>query len=133
MGQDREFTASQQNFVLDAVYKFRKYWEEFEAAKLIQDRDALIGLKDEDAEIFTEEYILEREEKGAALVENYLNPVKEEGAEEEWVDPDAPLPDPFIKQTEVSKIKLQYLLDQLKEDVYKARFEDLVCRKVVKL
>jgi len=42
-----------------------------------------------------------------------LNPVKEEGAEEEWVDPDAPLPDPFIKQTEVAKIKLQYLIDEL--------------------
>ena len=62
-----------------------------------------------------------------------MNPVKEEGAEEEWVDPDAPTPDPFIKQTEVAKIKLNFLLDQLKDEPYKARFENLVGRKVVKL
>jgi len=75
----------------------------------------------------------EKEEKGATLVENFLNPPKEEGAEEEWVDPDAPQPDPFLRQTEVAKIKLQYLLDQLKDDAYKVRFENLVGRKVVKL
>jgi hypothetical protein len=31
----------------------------------------------------------DKEEKGAALVETFLNPVKEDGAEEDWVDPDA--------------------------------------------
>ena len=106
---------------------------EFEEAKLLADRDALVALKEEDAEVFTEEYMAEKEEKGAAEVENFLNPPKEEGAEEEWVDPDAPVPDPFIKQTEVAKIKLQYLLNQLKDEPYKFRFEDLVSRKVVKL
>lgn len=78
--------------------------------------------------------MLEKEEKGNTLVENYLNPQKEEGAEEEWVDPDAPEVDPFIKQTEVAGVKLKYILDQLKdEEVYKVRFNDLVSRKVVKL
>ena len=118
---------------MDAIYKFRKHWEEFEEQKLLADRDALIKLKEEDVEIFTEEYMLEKEEKGNALVENALNPPKDEGAEEEWVDPDAPEAHPFIKHTEVAGVQLKYILDQLKdEEAYKVRFNDLVSRKVVK-
>ena len=32
MGQDREFSEEQKRFALKAVFKFRKYWEEFEQA-----------------------------------------------------------------------------------------------------
>lgn len=42
MGQDREFTDAQKKFALNAVYQFRKYWEEFEAQKLEEDRDAQV-------------------------------------------------------------------------------------------
>ena len=59
MGQDREFTNHQKDFALTAIYKFRKYWEEFEETKLLEDRDALVKLKEEDAEKFTEEFITE--------------------------------------------------------------------------
>ena len=68
------------------------------------------------------------------MVEAYLDPPKEEGQEEQWVDPDAPVPDPHIKVTDVNKIKVKFILDQLRSDAhYKARFFDLVDRKVVKL
>ena len=83
MGQDREFTLSQKNFALNAVYKYRQYWEQFEEARLLADRDALVRFKEEDTEIFTEEYLNDKEEKSAALVESFLNPpAKEEGAED---------------------------------------------------
>ena len=59
MGQDREFTAEEKDFALTAIYKFRKYWEEFEQTKLLEDRDALIKLKEGDAEKFTEEFTTE--------------------------------------------------------------------------
>lgn len=78
MGQDREFTADQKRFALKAVLRFRKYWEEFEEAQLIADRNALLKLREEDEEIFTEEYQQQKEEKGAQLAENYLNPPKPE-------------------------------------------------------
>ena len=44
------------------------------------------------------------------------------------------MPDPQIKVTEVNKLKVKYILDQLRaDDAYKVRFNDLVNRKVVKL
>jgi len=65
MGQDRQFTEEQKRFALNAVFKFRKYWEEFEQAQLIADRDALLKLREEDEEIFTEEYQQQKDEKAA--------------------------------------------------------------------
>ena len=137
MGQDREFSQEQKRFALKAVFKFRKYWEEFEEAQLIADRDALLKLREEDEEIFTEEYQQTKDEKAAQMVENHLNPPKpEEGSQEgeDWVDPETEAQDPFTKETGVAAVKLKYLVDQLKEDdVYQVRYRDLVPRKVVQL
>jgi hypothetical protein len=59
IGQDREFTQAQKEFALNAVYRFRKHWEDFENTKLLADRDALMVEKKEDLEKFSEEKIAE--------------------------------------------------------------------------
>lgn len=59
MGQDRELTQEQKSFALDAVLRFKKHWEEFEHAKLIEDRNALLKEKEEDATRFNEEKLAE--------------------------------------------------------------------------
>jgi len=63
MGQDREFTDDQKRFVLNAVYRLRKYWEQFEEQKLIADRDALLKEKASDADEFTQEVLAAIEEQ----------------------------------------------------------------------
>jgi len=93
--------------------------------KVIEDRDAFIKLRDEDLEIFTEEYHTQKEEKGEELVQAYLNPPPpEDGQEDE--EADLKIVEPHDKYKDIQKIRLKYLLDQLEEPVYKARFEDLV-------
>ena len=112
---------------MDAVYRFRNVWEEFEEKKLIEDRDALIAFKEDDAERFTEDTMTETQDKCDALVDAFLNPPKVDGEEEPVIDPEAPLPDPFIKITQVASIKLKFLLDQLvEEEAYMTRYKDLV-------
>ena len=122
---------------MDAVYRLRNVWESFEEKKLIEDRDALIEFKEEDAERFTDDTMAETQEKCDLLVETFLNPPVIEGAEVPKVDPDAPpapIPDPFINVKAVAAIKLKFLLDQLtEEEAYRSRYKDLVSRKVLKL
>jgi len=74
MGQDRQFTTEEKEFVLEAVFKFKKHWENFENDKLIEDRDALINEKNQDTDYFTEEKIASIKEKEDGLVEARLNP-----------------------------------------------------------
>ena len=66
---------------MNAVLRFREYWEKFEKDKLIQDRDALFNDKNEDEEKFNEEKLTELKTKEDTLVEEKLNPVQEESAE----------------------------------------------------
>ena len=78
--------------------------------------------------------MIETEERCDTLVEAFMNPVLAEGEEAPVVDPEAPLPDPFIKVKAVAAIKLKFHLDQLvEEEAYKIRYKDLVSRKVLKL
>ena len=42
MGQDRQFTHNEKKMALNAVFKFRNQWENFEKEQLIHDRDALL-------------------------------------------------------------------------------------------
>jgi hypothetical protein len=74
MGQDRELTADQKRFVLDAVLRFKKHWEEFEHAKLIEDRDALLKEREEDATRFNEEKLADIKQREDDIIEKVFNP-----------------------------------------------------------
>ena len=94
MGQDREFTKEEKIFALNAVFKFKKYWEDFENQKLIADRDSLIDEKLEDEDKFTEEIVLGFKEKEDNIVENKINPPPAEEGEEPKKKEDEEDPEP---------------------------------------
>ena len=60
--------------MLNSIYRFRQYWEEFEQSKLIADRDALMTEKAADAEDFTEDILNEWRDKEENRVQDKVNP-----------------------------------------------------------
>ena len=136
MGQDREFTKKEKIFALDAVFKFKKYWEDFENTKLIADRDSLIEEKLEDEEKFTEEIVLGFKEKEDNMVENKINPPPPEEGEEPKKKEDEEEPEPIDydkRALEITELKLKFQLDLLKQnETFNKRFDSLKNKKVVK-
>jgi hypothetical protein len=78
MGQDRQFTDSERQFILETIHKFRCNWEHFEKTKVAQDRDALIDDKKKDDEIITEEFTINQKEREENLVKAKIDPDKDE-------------------------------------------------------
>lgn len=135
MGQDREFSKEEKIFAIEAIYKFKKYWEDFEHQKLIADRDALVEEKLEDEEKFSEEITLRFRENEDNMVENFINPPPpEEGKEKPQEDEEEPEPVDFEKRAlEITEMKIKFQLDLLKQnETFKKRFDMLTSRKVVK-
>lgn len=133
MGQDRVFSMEERKFILETIHKFRCYWEEFEKAKLEADRDALIVEKKNDEEVINEEFIMNQKEREEGLVKAKIDPDKEE-EEGKAEASDAEELSFEQKQLFTTQIKMQFNIDLLNQDeLYKARYYDLVNRKVVKL
>ena len=83
MGQDRVFTDEEREFALEAVCKFRDYWEQFEEAMLVQDRDSLLKNRQDDLTNFSIEKIQIIKEREEALVEAKISiKAEEEGTED---------------------------------------------------
>lgn len=92
MGQDREFTKDEKLFAIKSVYKFKKYWEDFEKEKLIADRDSLVAEKLEDEDKFNEEIVQGFKEKEDNMVENKINPPPPEEGKEKPEEEEEPEP-----------------------------------------
>jgi hypothetical protein len=132
MGQDREFTKKEKIFALEAVFKFKKYWEDFENQKLIADRDSLVEEKLQDEEKFNEEIVITFKEKEDNMVENFINPPPPEEKEVEEKKDDKGKKDDKKKSEEedeepesidydqraidIMELKLKFQLDLLKEN-----------------
>eukprot|EP00826_Nyctotherus_ovalis_P043996 TRINITY_DN4704_c0_g1_i5.p1 TRINITY_DN4704_c0_g1~~TRINITY_DN4704_c0_g1_i5.p1 ORF type:complete len:285 (+),score=136.40 TRINITY_DN4704_c0_g1_i5:467-1321(+) len=90
LGQDREFTEEQKEFVFKIVNKFRKTWEEHEKARLISDRELKEEEKAKDDK-FLEEQAAQTQEEEDKLVEEkmamLLEPPQEDEEEERKVEP----------------------------------------------
>ena len=42
LGQDKQFSSDEKEFILKTVHQYKLFWEQFEKENLISDRDALI-------------------------------------------------------------------------------------------
>ena len=78
IGQDREFTQDEKDFALNAVFRYREHWEQFEVTKLTEDRDNLNQEKDDDFEQFSEEKLLDIKANEEVLVDKVMSPEPEE-------------------------------------------------------
>lgn len=109
MGQDREFTKQEKVFAIQSIYRFKKYWEDFENEKLIADRDSLVAEKVEDEDKFTEEIVLGFKEKEDNMVENKINPPPPEEPKEKAEDEEEPEPIDYEQRAiEITEMKLKF-------------------------
>ena len=109
MGQDREFTKQEKAFAIQSIYRFKKYWEDFENEKLIADRDSLVAEKVEDEDKFTEEIVNGFKEKEDNMVENKINPPPPEEPKEKAEDEEEPEPIDYEQRAiEITEMKLKF-------------------------
>ena len=90
--------------------------------------------KDQDVEKFSEEAVLAWKEKEDGLVDAIINPPPPPEGEEKEDDDAEDAPDLEARALEITKLKLKFQLDLIKENEFlHARFSDLPKRKVVKM
>lgn len=85
LGQDREFTEEQKEFVFKIVNKFRTTWEEHEKARLISDRELKEEEKAKDDKFLEEQAAQAQEEEDKSVEEKMamlLEPLQEDEEEE---------------------------------------------------